>query len=78
MSEWIMHDGNGMPVKPFVEVDVRYRDGEEQFGILAWSCGPFYDGDQCWWSWQGDEEDNVVAYRISKSGDATNSPRSIE
>ncbi len=67
MSEWLEHDGKGMPVKPHVEVDVRYRDGDEDFGILARSCGPFADGDDCWWSWDGDRMTNVTHWRLHAS-----------
>lgn len=64
MSEWIEHDGKGMPVEPTVEVDVRYRDGDEDFAILARSCGPHGDGDECWWSWHGDRMTNVTHWRL--------------
>lgn len=64
MSEWVKHDGKGMPVEPHVEVDVTYRDGDQDFGLQARSCGPHGDGDECWWSWHGDRMTNITHWRL--------------
>jgi hypothetical protein len=47
MSEWIKHDGKGMPFKPYEKVAVRFRDGDEEKPGPAgmWNYG---DGTSSW------------------------------
>ena len=71
MSEWIEHDGKGMPVDADVRVFVKTRDGwtDEDFDE-AWRAG----------SWGGEDETSnwihfgnhaeIVAYRLADEGEA--------
>lgn len=57
MTEWIEHDGKGMPVDAETKVIVRFRNGIEEDETDAW--------DACLWEWEnyGDGSD-IVAYRV--------------
>lgn len=65
MTDWIEHDGKGMPVEPTVKVDVKFRDDDEEvFGVEAKAYGSHGEGDECWWSWHGDRMTNVTHWRL--------------
>jgi hypothetical protein len=64
-SDWIEHDGKGMPVSPDTKVIVRFRDGEEEGPDQA-------EYAECWgmcgcgsnWSHEFPSPSDIVAYRI--------------
>lgn len=68
-SEWIDHDGNGMPVGPDVLVAVKFRDGfdwYEDFPLCAdnWhsNISPNFSN---WHSLNDDDDALITAYRIA-------------
>lgn len=77
-SEWIEHDGKGMPVDSKVLVDVKFRDGAEDcYDRTAGFWHDFETEDHS--NWVSDQRspcsDDIVAYRIhtptpSSQGDA--------
>lgn len=63
MSEWIEHDGKGMPVPAETRVELRFRDGDTRFGAAGtWDS----DGDEGtqWRFLASDPDFDIVAYRI--------------
>lgn len=67
MIEWTKWDGGECPVEEGVLVDVRYRDGEEQFSVPAQVNRSGSDRDAAYTFWRNDGQFNdIVAYRLSE------------
>lgn len=69
MTDWIEHDGKGMPVNGEEFVDVKFRDGEI-FGTFVearvWhATDPSHLQEESNWIFSDPEDDNdIVAYRV--------------
>lgn len=66
MSEWIKHDGKGMPVDGDTLVLLRFLDGycEEAKGDEPNRADFWAQGDDDWWSYPIDNPDSITHYRI--------------
>ena len=64
MSEWIEHDGKGMPVSPDTKVIVRFRDGDEETEDLAATAASWGAGRGSNWSHEFPGGSDIVAYHI--------------
>lgn len=65
-SEWIEHDGKGMPVPPETKVYVRFADSETDERDMTGQFIPPERAD--WWgeSWVCDPEREISHYRVVK------------
>ena len=65
ISDWIDHDGNGMPVHPETRVTVRFRDGMAERVDQA-NKALFWGGDEVGSNWNHTSpcSADIVAYRV--------------
>lgn len=60
-SEWIEHDGKGMPVDGDTIVCIRMRDGDET--PASWNTA----AEEWIWTWgERDRTGDIIAYRVVK------------
>lgn len=66
-NEWIEWNGGECPVERGTLVDVRYRSGDEKFGLFAGVHAEGGDDDAGPAYWEHDDFYNdIVAYRLSE------------
>lgn len=67
---WIPWEGGECPVGPHVEVEVRFRDAAEIAGFSAgfWAGNGGGGSDPDYWQHEGDDESDIIAYRIVGDG----------
>lgn len=73
MSEWIEHDGKGMPVPGDTQVELRFRDGDTRTGTAGFWDDGGDDGTQ-WRFLASDPDFDIVAYRIITNPDSSLTP----
>lgn len=72
MTDWIDHDGKGMPVDGEEFVDVKFRDGDT-FGAFVeariWHStdATHQDEDSCWLFSDKHDDSDIVAYKRQSS-----------
>jgi hypothetical protein len=77
MSEWIEHDGKGIPVPANTEVEVRFRDGDPVGTLepkLAWTWGENSIDSNWVHHPKLPSRDDIVAYRIITTPDSSLTP----
>jgi hypothetical protein len=73
VSEWIEHDGGGMPVPGDTHVEVKFRDGDILTGQAGYWDSEGDDGTN-WRFVKSDPDFDIVAYRIISNPDSTPTP----
>lgn len=64
MTEWIKHEGKGMPVDGATKVELKFRDGDTRIG----TAGFWHDEDCSQWIFDREDPDfDIVAYRLHSS-----------
>lgn len=71
MSEWIEHDGNGMPIDGDKKVDVKFRDGRRN--LCVWPA-KHWERLFEWADHRVPKKDQIVAYRIISDPDQAAPP----
>ena len=71
MSDWIEHDGKGMPIDGEIRVHVKFRDGSESYREYPWLARMWGSN---WEHYPDHHEADIVAYRIIANPDSTLTP----
>lgn len=68
----IPHNGGPCPVRPKTRVKVKFRDGQsDHLGNPAWIFMKVGPNNHDLWRWQGDPDDNIIAYCIHQPAKVT-------
>lgn len=70
---FITHNGGPCPVSPEAKVEVKFRDGGRSQPTEACLWDSWEGTASDWWQWQGNPDDNIIAYRLHQpdKGDAS-------